>query len=179
MLWVFNTLHTVGEDVAVEKIMSKLEYNNRLVEVGESANKIFSDMHLEFSNGTVIDMKNPYRVSIVTGDSGTGKTYIGKLIDSIHEMPKQIISSSVPVENIEFWRCDADTDYGTTGKLVIIDRYPMYKSIADMNKFIADSDNKLLIMCHGMPDDFPVNYCGIYKVKTLDYKHFEIVRYLG
>jgi hypothetical protein len=108
------------------------------------------------------------KLSVITGNSGTGKSYICNIIRSIKAMPSSLTHSTIPLDSIKVWRSSSDVDTSVTNSVVIIDKYPLYDNIDELKSFIVNSRNKIIIMTHGTFRNIPMASFNMCKVKSED-----------
>lgn len=93
-------------------------------------------------------------VSIITGDSSTGKTFMLTMMQILKEVGQdKIIESNIDLDDIiicsnqkDIKNLLRDTD-NTIGKTIFIDRYDINYS-SELNDFIETSSNRFVIMSH-------------------------------
>jgi hypothetical protein len=131
-------------------------------------------LHLEIKDTPTIDISLGGKVIVISGNSGTGKSFICNLIKSMKELPCDLISSSIPLDKIEIWGQDRDVNTDTKDKLIILDRYPVYKYTDVLTDMIKNSDNKFIIMTHAGPESIPLSRFKTYRlVRSSDGKHIK------
>ena len=100
-----------------------------------------------------VDIRLKSIVSVATGHSSTGKTFLLKMLDSLKNASKSnIIESNINIDDIII--CNKESDIqnlllnnNCTGKTIFIDRYDYFKSDS-LEKFIMSGKNRVVIMSH-------------------------------
>ena len=96
-----------------------------------------------------IDMQIIGKVTVLCGDSGSGKTLLFKHIMASRNVSFPGKYSNIDLNKVTYWSDVCHINYNDTNKLIMIDRYPLFKR-ADPNidKFIIESKNKFIIASH-------------------------------
>jgi ABC-type dipeptide/oligopeptide/nickel transport system ATPase component len=126
-------------------------------------------------------------VSVIAGDSGSGKSFVCDKIKAVKKFPGRLISSSIPLENIEVWRQDSDIKPNIKDKLIILDRYPVYENKDMLIDMMKRLDNKFIVMTHTGAKSIPLDCFLKYRlvrsedgkqIKTVDFYRFTPVEKL-
>lgn len=126
------------------------------------------------------------KVTIITGDSATGKTKMVKLLQSIKAIPSLAVKSSINIETLEIIDC-ADREEldlmmsmsNAENRIFIMDKYDALVNRNDIQKlveFIQKTKSLFIIIAH---NDVPK--CGYNHASILYMEHdgytFEAKRY--
>lgn len=102
-------------------------------------------------------------ISVATGYSSTGKTFLIKMLELLQETStKRIVKSNISVEDIVVCRTKNDIDLLLSNKdkikekTIFIDRYD-YLHSCELNKFILSGNNRVIIMSHTFYDELNLN----------------------
>lgn len=134
--------------------------------------KNFKDSILIKTKSFTVDIRIPSLISVVTGDSSTGKTLMLNLLKDLQNAGSyKVVESNIELDDIIICTDQNDISYllmhkdELVGKTIFIDRYDMYYS-EDLTKFIKKSPNRFILMSHTRVrlDKFPV-----YSLITLKY----------
>jgi hypothetical protein len=121
---------------------------------------------IKTNGGVRIELDMSYKVTFMIGDSGTGKSYLCDKLDSLIYFPYNISECNIDINNLVVCSGKKDIDLTLSDRIIVIDRYPVYNNIGAVNKFIAESYNKFIIMTHHLFNyDLPVDDCDVVELK--------------
>lgn len=93
-------------------------------------------------------------ISVVTGNSSTGKTFLVKMIELARENNgAAVIKSNININDIITCRTENDIEVllykkdTLKGKTIFIDRYDYFHS-EELNNFILSAANRIILMSH-------------------------------
>lgn len=114
------------------------------------------------------------KITVITGDSASGKSYICNHISKLKAISLSRIQTNVPLQNIVIWSNSNDIDSTVKDKIVIIDRYDY---IALENKeiegIIHNSNNIFILMAHGiLPESINVPATALLVLKHIGNKYY-------
>lgn len=119
-----------------------------------------------------IEIKIPInnKVTIITGDSATGKTKMIRYISDILKDKSEITETTVILESVVVCKDIEDVkalvDQKEKGKIIFIDRYDSIENISPLISFIRETRNLFILLAH---KDVP--QCGYDYTSILNMYH--------
>ena len=110
-----------------------------------------------------INLKLNSLISVATGYSSTGKTFLIKMLELLHGInPTRILKSNISIDDIIVCRTKNDItnllmlNSGCKGKTIFIDRYD-YLHSDKLKDFILSGNNRIIIMSHTFYKELNLN----------------------
>ena len=111
--------------------------------------KSLHTLDIKFHNGIKIKIPTLYKVQVLNGDSGIGKSRLCYLVELGKSSPLTIESTSIDTNDVLVWDTLSAINTSVTDKLIIIDRYTFLASRdASIAPFIKQSKNKFIVIKH-------------------------------
>ena len=106
------------------------------------------------TNTFKVDIKLKSIISVATGYSSTGKTFLVKMLELLQDINKSnILKSNIDINDLIICRRENDItnllklNSNCEGKTIFIDRYDYLKS-DDLKEFILSGKNRIILMSH-------------------------------
>jgi len=110
-----------------------------------------------------VNLKLHALISVATGYSSTGKTFLIKMLEALQEInKKRIIKTNINIDDIIICRDQNAVDLllsrkdDTKGKTIFIDRYDYLRS-NELKEFILSGNNRVIIMSHTFYNELKLN----------------------
>ena len=117
-------------------------------------NMIYNDVINITTESFNVRLKLKSIVSVVTGDSATGKTFLIKMLENLIDSEAiSLINSNINIDDLVVCRTQRDIEnlLGLhsifTNKTIFIDRYDLLHT-EDLDKFILSGKNRIVLMSH-------------------------------
>lgn len=115
------------------------------------------------TNSFSVNLKLNSLISVATGYSSTGKTFLVKMLELLKEINlKRLNKSNISMDDIVVCRTKNDIELllnnecTLKGKTIFIDRYD-YLHSDKLNKFILSGNNRIIIMSHTFYNELNLN----------------------
>lgn len=141
-----------------------------------------NEFRLSTLSGKSISIDLNDKVSVITGDSSTGKTMMLEFLEALKLEPTELKSSTIQLGDIEVCLTESSISIlmavNTEGKLIFIDRFEILQT-PELIKFIWESKNYFVICCHTPSKDLYINEQSVlslsYDKDTMAYKTKPII----
>lgn len=132
------------------------------------------EINIKTESGTNIFIPINDKVSIIKGDSATGKTKMINYLNMLLSEPSEIKYCNMNYNNIIICKdkkefnifIESSKIHGIKNKVVIIDRFDTMSDDEDIINFIAESQNVFIVCAHR-----PFDQCGYNTSSMLGLKH--------
>lgn len=110
-----------------------------------------------------VNLKLKSLISVATGYSSTGKTFLIKMLELLQDISKsRIVTANINIDDIIVCRRENDIinllklNKDCTGKTIFIDRYDYFHS-DELKNFILSGRNRIIIMSHTFYEELNLN----------------------
>lgn len=111
-----------------------------------------TNIKIETIIGESIDIPLYDKVTVITGNSSSGKTKMINWLKACKKVPKEVKYSSIDLNNIIIISDEDDIEHiinsQTSGNYIFIDHYSFLENNVDLYNFIRKSKNIFIIMGH-------------------------------